>query len=289
MNAKNKPFKIDYRIARRGYNANGWFMSGLSQIDEKFRSAYLVTNEDLRESVQKFGPVAGADVLTVAASGDQPILYASLGANNIDTFDQTFCAKAIMDLKVAAIQKLSRFEYQQLLCDLRDTQQHNKPAIMGCHAMCGLWSAMPADTAEFIHKMSDCRIFAAETTLLNINRSVPTEPEWDALKQRQSNPFNFIWTNIINLHTQLTQKYDIINISNICEWLFKSGNKTAITPVLQNLFNSLKNGGYILGVQLGDYGLRHHFHDAAYQIGNTAYTRYWAIDNMRALTSLHHR
>ena len=87
-----------------------------------YSPSYVLTNEDIRW-VSGLTQNKGPRVLTVAASGDHPMFYAMRGATNIDTFDISFCAKVAMDIKTAAIQKLSRDEYVQLLNDMHQAQR----------------------------------------------------------------------------------------------------------------------------------------------------------------------
>ncbi len=239
-----KSIVIDYDFARRCYDAEGDFSIAGCQGDARYRPAYLVTNEDLRESLSAFGG-APRDVLTVAASGDQPLFYAAYGAHHIDTFDMTYCAKAIMDIKTAAIQKLSNESYVDLLYDVHRAQSDTDGDIVNCNNMDRVLSAMPADTGEFVRKMSKVCIFGAAYGAHDIRRAVMTGAEWSAIKSRNPKPFNFIWTDIKDLHTHLRQKYDVINVSNIFEWMLQR-SKNEIVPTLKNLFVFLKPGGYIV-------------------------------------------
>ena len=68
---------IDYKLALSRYNEKtGHFVPNGDNggAFAAFSPAYLVSNEDLRSAMKMLQP-RGADVLTVAGSGDQPIFY----------------------------------------------------------------------------------------------------------------------------------------------------------------------------------------------------------------------
>ena len=146
-----------------------------------YSPSYVLTNEDIRW-VSGLTQNKGPRVLTVAASGDHPMFYAMRGATNIDTFDISFCAKVAMDIKTAAIQKLSRDEYVQLLNDMHQAQR--------------------------------------------------------------------IWSDIKSLHTNLTDEYDVINLSNIFEYM----TPQQIHQTLAALRNHVRPGGAIIA-QTGNWGI----------------------------------
>ena len=69
--------------------------------------------------------------------------------------------------------------------------------------------------------------------------------EYATLQKKLTGYFNFIWSDVADLHTHLTTEYDVINLSNIFEWA-----PDLMLPTLQNLRNNVRPGGYIL-VQTG--------------------------------------
>ena len=111
--------KINLNVARADYGSPN-YKFGRMYTPHPNRSlayshAYVVSNEDLRYTTALTRDM-GRKVLTVAGSGDQPLFYKLNGANHIDTFDVSFCAKAIMDIKTAAIRAGMGYDsYKQML------------------------------------------------------------------------------------------------------------------------------------------------------------------------------
>ncbi len=267
---------IDYDFARRCYPYNIFYpISGA----DKFHPAYLKTNENLRKTVPAFKGNF-KDVLTVAASGDQPLFYALNGAKNIDTFDQTYCAKAVMDLKTVAVQKFSYKQYCDLVQDLFNASGADVMEVSGVPE---LVAAMPAQSAEFIRQMSKSNIFSMGAIGRYDASKCLTEEEFNKVKQTGLQPFNFIWADITDLHTHLTKKYDIINVSNIFEWVeMKSYDPrwgaARIVSIMKSLYPYLKPNGYLMSVGLDtDTVVDECFDAAVKQIGGGVYNSYCPI------------
>ena len=84
----------------------------------RFSPAYTVSNEHLSEAMAVLKP-KGKSVLTVAASGDQAFYYKIYGASHVDTFDISYCAKIIMNVKTAAVQNLNYSRYKGFLDSIK--------------------------------------------------------------------------------------------------------------------------------------------------------------------------
>ncbi len=243
MKKENTVFKMDYN---RAYNLypDGVYLheSGVSE----YHPAYITSNEQLRESVPEFGNLNG-DVLTVAASGDQPMLYAMHGARRVDTFDMTYCAKVIMDIKTAALGQMKFGEYRRLLNDLADGQFSYSAAenMISISRMERIVDAMPRDSAEFLRNMSCTNMFSRGYKL----DFVLSASEYEKMQSVIKAPFNFIWADVTDLHMAIDAKYNIINISNILEWL----DDDVAATVLCNLFGMLRRNGYVVAVAFRPY------------------------------------
>ncbi len=207
--------------------------------DLSYSPAYVLTNEDLRDTVQSV-PAMGKDVLTVAGSGDQALFYTLAGAKHIDTFDISFCAKAIMDIKVSAIQQgYSYNNFFNLLNDL-----HHGKDIAGTAPE--IAAKLPTDSAIFTQQMKGYRIFGNGWRPGNYDAENLNANEYAVLQAMKISDYDFIWSNVADLHTKTTKQYDIINLSNIFEW-----SPTLLVPTIENLRNNVKPGGHIL-VQSGE-------------------------------------
>lgn len=199
----------------------------------QFSPAYAQTNEDVREIFWTLAPKPGMHVLTVAGSGDQALRYKMAGAAHVDTFDITFNAKMMMDIKTTAIQKLSRADYVELINsvsrirNIADIPQYQKIAEF-----------LPEDTRQYIQNMCGARLVRGGLyfeTLYN--------DEYAKLQKLITKPFNFIWTDLSELSTHLTQQYDHIYLSNILQYRPEPGY---VTPLILNLTRFLKPGGLIV-------------------------------------------
>ncbi len=244
--AEQTPFVVDYNLARRCYPCGEFYAKTLDA--NRIRPAFLVTNEYLNRTIGAFGGVA-RDVLTVAASGDQPLLYAAHGARHVDTFDVTFCARAIMDLKTTAISMLDYDRYIKMISDLLYVQRTRQNILIPDN-VARVVSEMPGTTREFILRMSGANIFASGLYRSSEKYSFqPTATQYQQMQNKVRWPFNFIWTDIVDLHMYLDSKYDVINISNIFEWIPAAN----VMPVLRNLFEYVRPGGYILATVFSTY------------------------------------
>ena len=227
-----------------------------------FSPAYVVTNEDLRwvSSVTKDKT---KKVLTVTGSGDQALFYALNGATEIDTFDISFCAKVISDIKTSAIQKIPYKFYTKLLCDLHETKQ-----ISSVPFIKEIITNVPTDSAQFLKQMDRYNIFSNGIPPDMYQDLMLTEQEFKLLQSKISKPFNFIWSDIGNIYSNLKKTYDFINLSNIFEYKQPEEN----IKTLENLSKYINPGGFIIA-QTGRIGIRknkHMFEEASKRFSDWA-------------------
>lgn len=200
-----------------------------------YSPAYTTTNEDWRFAMHELNP-AGKTVLTVAASGDQPIAFQVNGARDIDTFDTTYFAKVIMDIKTSALQTIDCNQYKNMLVELR-----NARSSRDISAYDKIKTVCPRETLAIIRQMDGCRIFAQGTGIRD--EYLPNENEYNAAKKIVKTPIHFIWSDLENLYTKLTKKYDLIYLSNIFEYYH---DKNKIAQTLNNLYPFLNENGEIM-------------------------------------------
>ena len=199
----------------------------------QYSPAYAVTNEDVREILSALKIKPNSHILTVAGSGDQALHYKLSGASHVDTFDITYNAKMIMDIKTTAIQNLPRSDYALLvsrcsrsndICDIPQYQQ--------------IEQHMPTETREYIRHMRG----------MFLTRGGPCydiiyNDEYTKLQKLIAEPFNFIWTDLPELSSHLTQKYDQIYLSNILQYHAKP---EYIIPLVNDLSSFLNPGGTMM-------------------------------------------
>ncbi len=264
---RNTSFVIDYDFARSCYPQG---RHRVHRTATRLRPAFLFTNEHLNQTLALFNN-AGRDVLTVAASGDQPLFYAAHGARHIDTFDMTFCAKVIMDIKTAALGNFKYDEYVQFLGDMAKSQYLSHD-IMDVAKIGVVMANMPSDAAEFVRTMSRCNIFSAGVySGIDVLAHSPHSDMYVKMQRKIHAPFNFIWSDIADVQKYLTTRYDIINTSNIFEWL----DVNTVPTILKNLFPFLNKGGYILATMFGtDQDIENAFDAAAIDLSKNAQVSY---------------
>ncbi len=201
--------------------------------------AYVMTNEDLRWVNTIVNPHAQR-VLTVAASGDHPLFYQLFGATHVDTFDISYCAKLITDIKCAAIRSLDLSQYSQLIFNL-----FNAPCVTELpHMTDTIMPQLGSLAQKFIKKYDRSYIFSnGIQPALYYKNFLPTPNEYQKLQQMNINSFHFINTDIQLLHTQCPNKYDIINLSNIFEYIHDTN---IIKDTLCHLGHLLHMGGKII-------------------------------------------
>ncbi len=228
---------VNYRTARKTYQDDKYLINQDNRIIS-YHPAYTITNESLRE-LTNLTFQAPKHVLTVAASGDQALFYRLRGADKIDTFDLTPCAKVIQDIKTTALkQNISHPNYMRLLNKL-----HLSRAIQHEPEMRKILPAMPTDTRNFIQNMNGLPILGYGGTPSDFDHHQPTPQEFEEIKQRINRPFKFIWSDVAELHTQLSprDKYDIIYLSNIFDW-----SPALVLPTLHSLRPHIKRNGAII-------------------------------------------
>ena len=176
-----------------------------------YSSAYVMTNEDLRNTL-KCMPQDTDNALVVAASGDHPIYAKLYGAKNIDTFDISFNARLIMDIKTSALSLLNYEEYCKLLQNLCKTKD-----VMRVENMPKIVKTLKTFEQQYINEMRLEGLFNKEIRFNSM--ALPTSTEFQKMQQVVNQPFDFIWSDIQTLHTKLKRNYDFMHLSNIFDYV----------------------------------------------------------------------
>lgn len=223
--------------------------------DNQYGMTFAVSNEDLGQEMQ-IAPPVGKRVLTVAASGDQPLMYAAYGAGHIDTFDITFNARAIMDFKTAALPIADFQEYKHAIrCivsnKIRNTISSDDPSR---NMFERIIRRMPDDTGALMDKYSHGFAFPYLYDRPNYrNNPLCNAQTYHIIQKTVTKPFNFIWASLYNLHKFLDMEYDIMNLSNIFGWyseMYDDPTARAI-ETLHSLWPYLAPGGKIVACSGG--------------------------------------
>lgn len=201
--------------------------SGFNQ----YSVAYVATNEDLKKSMQ-FMPKNCNRVLSVAASGDHPLFCSTRGAKYVDTFDVSYNAKCIMDIKIAALKCLKYSDYLKLLKDLWMCDD-----IGLVPAMYKIAEHIPAIEWEYICSMSGFYLFGRGIVRSRKDLLFPNAQEYKKLQKTIDEPYNFIMCDVNNLEKYLTTPYDFIHLSNIPDYTYSMLRKLEIIDSLSKFVN----------------------------------------------------
>ena len=212
-------FVPDFNVARQS----------LKYVDfSTYSRAYVITNEDLRYSM-KYVPKYCERALTVAVSGDHPLFASLYGAKHVDTFDISYNAKCIMDIKVAAINVSNANSYGAYVSLIYDLWRFGGRKMGYLNSIS---YKLPAKEIEYIHALGDCHIFRQGSNPGQYKEHFPTKQEYKKLRKIVKKPYNFMLTDIDKLSAHLTDKYDFIHLSNILDHLPMHRHTNIITPLL---------------------------------------------------------
>ena len=201
----------------------------------QYSPAYPTTNEDWRFAMRELNPNEKS-VLCVTSSGDLPIAFTSSGAHDIDTFDISFFAGVIMDMKTSAIQTMNHEQYCSFVGGLDKTSD-----ISELYGYDKIKTVCPKPSIIAAKQMRGYNIFNRGYNFYP--EYMPTESEYSTAKGIISKPINFIWSGLQDLHTQLYKEYDIVYLSNIFEYF---QNQKQIVNILNKLKPFVKKNGEIM-------------------------------------------
>ena len=204
-------------------------------LEKNFLPAYVISNEDQRWATNVIPNIK--KVLTVTGSGDQALFYTLAGATVVDTFDITVNARAIQDIKFAAIKNIPLGEYIQLLNDLR-----LRFDFLNTPTMQKLLPLLPKDTRKIINQGKHDYMFCSGLGTTEYYENIPKIPEYIKLRNTLTKPFNFILCDLFDLSAKISGKYDFINLSNIFDYCYDAETQAKI---LSGLTDHLNIGGHI--------------------------------------------
>lgn len=209
----------------------------------QYCKAYHTTNEPIEEWL-KLTPVEKPRVLTVAASGDQPLMYAASGASHVDTFDVTIYACAVMDFKTAALKNLNFSQYLETVQTLSTLENLGNKIPK---TVFDIIANMPQRTRTLMYNalMYRKNAFTQHTTR---KLAFPKqESKYEKMQETAHKPFNFIWADLENVSHYIESEYDIINTSNIFDhYIWYKDSPDSIYKTILNLWPHLRRGGYII-------------------------------------------
>ena len=234
--------------ANAKHSNNTVFDNSTAKTFNQYTPAYVVSNENVHDVVQRFMPKYASSVLTVAASGDHPLICRLNGAKNITTFDISYNAKVIMDVKNAAIHQLNIGEYSKLLENLYHTQ--NVPSVPH---MDQIVPRLKSTIRRYIQQTNGMRLFSNGFGPQSYARYAIMPSEYKKLQNMEYKPFPFIWSDIKDLNLG-DNMYDFVHLSNVLDYVPYDD----LTPVMRKVQQHVNIGGRIvilsvLGVSTKNY------------------------------------
>ena len=220
-------FIPDYDIARKDVYRT---------VFGTYSSAYIVTNEYLPAAMNCM-PKNCENALVVAASGDHPLFCSLSGAKNVDTFDISYNAKCMMDMKVAALNSLNYLEYTRFLTDLYNASLR----ITNVKHLDTVLSNLNKTERDYIYALKDYPIFARKSVPL-YSMSLLKESEYYKLREHITKPYNFIMSDICKLGKKLTKSYDFMHLSNVFDYVRGADYENVILSLMEHV----KPGGRIV-------------------------------------------
>jgi hypothetical protein len=217
-------FVPDYTLAKKQVH---------EEYFNRYTSAYVVTNEKLRKAMQ-FVPEKCDNALVVAASGDHPLFCSLYGAKNVDTFDISYNAKCMMDIKVAALNVLGYLEYKSFLQDLYVTCRSNSINITNVKSMDEILQKLSKTESDYISILKNEPLFSRGQSPV-ASGALPTFFEYCTLRKKIIKPYNFFLTGISKLETHLEKSYDFVHLSNIFDYVSEGSYADLLLPLMQHL------------------------------------------------------
>lgn len=210
--------------------------------------AYHATNEPIGKWLS-LAPVKNPRVLTVAASGDQPLMYAATDASHVDTFDITVNACAVMDFKTTALRLTNNLtEYQDMTQNLIHLDELDTIGTRQFVAFMRIVDSMPLRTRNLMQniiKTNQNHTAFSQHTARKLH--FPTNMLFESMQTNVQKPFNFIWSDLTNVHHYINGQYDIINVSNIFDhYLWYMDSPKSVFDAITHLTPYLRTGGYLL-------------------------------------------
>ncbi|MFQ6702787.1 MAG: DUF3419 family protein [Alphaproteobacteria bacterium] len=241
-------------------------------------SVYLFTNENIHGTLKTAGDLSGKKILTVGASGDQVFESYLMGAGDVHTFDINSNQKNVIELKNHMIRGLSYENFMDFFFSAGNFFNQNILAPIS--------PFFSDDLRNFLKQCSRkdaCKNFkyrAAYTREYDINKLqyISNENNFNAVRDKlpEQIPFkhcdistaykamqycvqhygsNYLnqktdFTNVPPLYANFTEKYDLILLSNIFNYLYLDSiyteekflkmHRNVLAPLIAN--NTTENG-----------------------------------------------
>lgn len=219
-------------------------LSNPNKSFDGFSKIYRNTNENI-SSILSHIDVKGKDVLSVLGSSDQLFSFLCLGANSVNTFDFNRLTIYYFYLKKWSIMHTGNYYLSADNKVLLESLECANNTYEEQHAKL-FWQMILSDLKESLYYSN---IFY----LTSVYYSVPYSNNMDEIKSiiEKAQP-NFQYANIF-CELLVDNKYDIIYLSNILEYLYDFENIGYDYVVLNNLLNHMKENSIVIASNIMDF------------------------------------
>lgn len=188
---------------------------------------YLFTNENIHGTLKTAGDISGKKILTVGASGDHVFESYLLGAGDVHTFDINSNQKNVIELKNHMIRGLPYANFMDFFFD--------KKNFFNQKILISIKSNFSDDLRTFLKKCNgldkrkNFKYRAAYTSEYNIKRLqyIANENNYNIVRDRLPERIPFKHCDIAKSVYSITEKYDLILLSNIFSYLYAYSRDTA--------------------------------------------------------------
>lgn len=210
---------------------------------------YPSTNEKISSPIYKDSLKNKEKILSVIGSGDQILNSVLLGSKQITGFDISCFTGYYLKLKIAALKSLNYHEYLSFF-SCQSKNRFSKKIYEK------IIPYLDSDTEYFwssIFSLYDAKVIGFSNLFVMVNSKkfklnnpyLESKEEYELLKSKIKDiDLKLICKDIFELVNELTDKYNLINLSNIVDYNIKGsmvGNIVRIDSQSKNKLNSLLN------------------------------------------------
>ena len=204
---------------------------------------YLFTNENIHGTLKTAGDLSGKKVLTAGASGDHAFESYLMGAGQVHTFDINSNQKNVIELKNRMIRNLPYADFMDFFFDKRN--------FFNQKILTPIKSEFSDELCAFLKKCNgwnmrqNFKYRAAYTSDYNIQRLqyISNENNYNLVKNRLPEQIPFKHCDIAKSVYSITEKYDLVLLSNIFSYLYADSYDTEekLTRMHDNILAPLIN------------------------------------------------
>ncbi len=206
------------------------FLKDIRKEEKNFKIAplYLYATEAVGEYYKKLS-IKGKKVLSICGSGDQILNAYFYGAKEVVAFDLVENTKFMLNLKIAAIKILNRKEFLEFFGDNKKIGNfnHKKYLQMGGNLdkktmayFDKLYSIFGKKNKKILHSDHFRARKEFYIKLYQINHFLKSDHNYKKLQKILKNKkVKFIKSSIENIHKKTNKKFDLINLSNVPNYI----------------------------------------------------------------------